>query len=190
MAYPSGEVIPMNPKERAVQTAMASIEKAVRKALDAVLPQVMSDLFDAGGAEYANALQRAMHSVSTDHLVPRSLIGAATSIQPASQKGHAKQSKDGRAPRGSVRRAVLSVLLPNPNGLSASEVVSRAQQVDPSISVGGIQNELNRQKGIIYRNEGGVWWVPPELKLGGDYYDLNELRVSIAGPPQGSEVSE
>lgn len=159
----------MTPKERAVQTAMATIEKAMRRALDATLPQVMGDLFEAGGAAYAAALQQAMHSMSPPlhPVLPVSPPEAPTSATPG---------KDGRAPRGSVRRAVLTVLLPKPDGLTAAEVVARAREIDPSISAGGIHNELNRQKGTIYDNEDGRWRTPPELKLGGDYYDLNELR--------------
>ncbi|UYN99285.1 MAG: hypothetical protein KIT02_15405 [Devosia sp.] len=159
----------MSPKERAVQTAIATIEKAVRKALDAALPQVMADLFDAGGAAYAAALQQAMHSMSTP-------LHPVLPVSPPETQTPGAPGKDGRAPRGSIRRAVLTVLLPKPDGLTASEVVTQAQEIDPSISAGGIHNELNRQKGMIYINEDGRWRVPPELKLGGDYYDLNELR--------------
>ena len=154
---------------------MLTIEKALAKTLATVLPKVMGELFDAGGVEYAAALQRAMQSVSPTGEVRRSLIGGA-GLPAVSAKGIGTVGKDGRAPRGSVRRAVLTVLLPNPEGLAASEVVARAQEIDPSISVGGIHNELNRQKGMIYINEDGRWRVPPHLTLGGDYYDLNNLR--------------
>lgn len=166
----------MTPKEQAIHDAILTIEKALSRALGSVLPKVMGDLFDAGGVEYANALRRAMQSVSPDHIFPRPIVGGAANLQSISQQENAAPSKDGRAPRGSVRRAVLTVLLPKPEGLTTAEVVTQAQVIDPSISVGGIHNELNRQKGMIYDNENGRWRVPPELKLGGDYYDLNDLR--------------
>ncbi|WP_137151229.1 hypothetical protein [Devosia sp. FKR38] len=166
----------MTPKEQAIHDAITTIEKALSKALDNVLPKVMSDLFEAGGAEYAKALQRAMQSVGSDSIFPRSIAGGVTNLHPVSRQENAMPSKDGRAPRGSVRRAVLTVLLPRPEGLAATEVVAEAQKVDPSISAGGIHNELNRQKGMIYLNEEGRWRVPPALKLGGEYYDLNGLR--------------
>lgn len=165
----------MTPKEQAINDAKAVIEKALARTLDSVLPKVMSDLFDAGGIDYAVALQRAMQTVGPRVEAPRSVIGGA-GLQSVAHPPTGTPGKDGRAARGSVRRAVLTVLLPRPEGLPTSEVVARAQAVDPSISVGGINNELNRQKGMIYDFEDGRWRTPPELKLGGDYYDLNELR--------------
>ena len=138
----------MNPKERAVQQAIATIEKALSETLKATMPKVMGEVFDAGGNEYAIALQRAMRSVGPLGESPRSLVGSA-GLPLNLAKATGAQGKDGRAPRGSVRRAVLSVLLPNPEGLAASDIVARAQEIDPSISAGGIHNELNRQKGTI-----------------------------------------
>ncbi|GAB5427369.1 MAG: hypothetical protein Devi2KO_08280 [Devosia indica] len=172
----------MSPKEQAIQEAIATIEKALSETLKATMPKVMGELFDAGGNEYAIALQRAMRSVGPLGESPRSLVGSA-GLPLNLAKTTGAQGKDGRAPRGSVRRAVLSVLLPNPEGLAASDIVARAQEIDPSISAGGIHNELNRQKGTIYVNEGGLWRVPPEMTLGGDYYDLNNLRIPKKSRP-------
>jgi len=165
----------MSPKDQAIFDAIATIEKALSKTLGATLPKVVGDVFDAGGVEYAAALQRAMQSVNPMREVSRSIIGSA-GLPPVSAKATGKTGKDGRVPRGSIRRAILTVLLPKPEGLTASEVVARAQEIDPSISISGIHNELKRQKGMIYLNEDGRWRVPSELTLGGDYYDLNDLR--------------
>ncbi|GEM_PF-2406719 len=174
----------MSAKDQAIKNAMTTIEKALSETLGLTLPKVMSELFDAGGIEYATALQKAMQSVGSMNDPVRSIVGGAM-LTSNTLNTTGEQGKDGRAPRGAVRRAVLSALLPHPAGLTASEIVSQAQEIDPSISAGGIHNELNRKKGTIYINEGGLWRTPPELTLGGDFYDLNSLRDTQKG---GSKV--
>jgi len=163
----------MTPKEQAIHDAVAAIKGAVSRSLDTTLPKVLSETYAAGGLEALGKLQDVFSSMQAALDVSPAQVQSSKPLPPQTA---GTPGKDGRAPRGSVRRAVLTVLLPKPAGLTAAEVVARAQEIDPSISAGGIHNELNRQKGMIYENEDGRWRTPPELKLGGDYYDLNELR--------------
>jgi hypothetical protein len=159
----------LDPRDAAIRKLTDTIQVSVAKHLASVLPKVIGEAFDAGGMEYAAALQRAMGAIAIPNI-------ALPEPRPAAiQEGSlGETSKDGRAPRGSVRKAVVAAISPHPQGVPAVELVARALEIDPSISTGGIYNELNRQKGKIYVNEDGRWRLVPGLKLGGDYYQFNQ----------------
>ena len=153
-------------KSRAVDGAIEQLVAAVRKSLNQSLRPVLEQVFDAGQIENMAALQRAMHQlpVQPPTTTPMTPPAAATSGTPG---------KDGRAPRGSIRKIVIPILVAAPpEGLTAAEIVAGARKVDPSLSSGGVHNELNRQKGRVYVNEEGRWRLMPGLSLGGEYYDL------------------
>lgn len=152
-------------KRQAVDGAIEQLVAAVRKSLNQSLRPVLEQVFDAGQIENMAAIQRAMHQIP---------IRQPTSppVSPPASATTGTPGKDGRSPRGTIRRAVVSVLAAAPEGLTAAEIVADATKVAPSISSGGIHNELNRQKGQIYLNENGRWRLVPGLNLGGDYYDL------------------
>lgn len=142
----------MSPKDQAIHDAIATIEKALSKALDNVLPKVMGDLFDAGGADYAASLQKAMQALN-----PVQFTGPVEFVEVAPGTTLGSPGKDGRAPRGAVRLAVTKALIDHGEGLSLSALGAAALRIDPTISLGGINNEVNRNKDVRYTNASGVW---------------------------------
>lgn len=156
-----------DPKEEAINRAVATVQAAIEKQLRATLPKIIGDAFEAGQNEFAAAINRAMQSVGSPGTAAPESKPFALSFGSTSPP-----SKDGRAARGSVRKAVVAALAGRPEGVSTAEIVAKAMTTDPTISAGGITNELNRKKGQIYLNEQGHWRLIPGLKLGGDFYQL------------------
>lgn len=64
----------------------------------------------------------------------------------------------GRVARGTVRR-VLSQVMSDTEGQTIPEITGRAQALDPNISPTSIPNELRRQLGALYRQEGNNWFL-------------------------------
>jgi hypothetical protein len=85
-------------------------------------------------------------------------------------------SKSVRAPRGAVRPIVQRVLEENP-GLGAAAISARIRQIDSQISPHSVSNELHRNRGLRYwQNGSGQWFLSPEAaEAANDHRDLEDM---------------
>jgi hypothetical protein len=138
-------------KTAAVDKAANDIARSVAKAVSESIRPHLEALFDAGQVENMAALQRAMHSLVSN-------IPPIPPISLSHQEALGTPSKDGRAPRGAVRVAVMAVLRMNPQGLTTTQISEMAPMHDPRINGLSASNELHRNKGTLYKQgNNGLW---------------------------------
>ena len=122
--------------------------------LHSALQGIVSEIFQAGvkaGAEQMRAaiLQAAQAPMDRSESVP----GPGVAANP-------KQGQpDGtRAPRGSVRRAIIAALKAH-SSLGELEVGRKAAEIDPSVSPRSVGGELRRMRDSLYRFDKGYWFL-------------------------------
>jgi hypothetical protein len=157
----------VDPKSTAVEDAVKAISNAVAKSLAEALRPTLAIVFEAGQQANMAAILRAVHQAPTMPEVP-----------PPAPLAVSAPGGDGRVARGSVRRAVVEVLLAHKGGLPLGAIKVAAKEIDPDISDGGISNELTRNTQSRYDNVGGIWRMKPA------YY---EKRLAIKAGEQASE---
>lgn len=135
----------------AVQRRVEILNGPVREAI----AEAFKDGFAAGRAQ---AIQSIMSAVSKDLPGTNVPIGSSSVVAPPAGKSE-------RAPRGSVRPVVLGMLLAKePEGEKTGVLGIEATRLTAgAISSLSVANELRRQKGTLYRQNGhGYWFLTDE----------------------------
>ncbi|MDP1631824.1 MAG: hypothetical protein Q8L66_10440 [Caulobacter sp.] len=88
-------------------------------------------------------------------------IVSTTSAENASTRED-DQEKAPRAPRGLTRELVMLVLEDAP-GSTTSEIQKRAVALDQRVSEKTVYNELNRERGRLYRQSADRWSMIPTI---------------------------
>lgn len=131
-------------KMYSAQEAVAALRKAVERAYDEGYAKGQADALSA-------IMQAASASMGVGDVASRN-----TPESPAKEK-----ASSSRAPRGSVRQAVMAMLndrISAPTG----EIVNQVHKYAGGIEISGTSasNELQRQKGKIYdQNSDGDWYL-------------------------------
>jgi len=113
----------------------------------------LEEAFRSGGEQMRDSILRAAQSPSpTNRVVLAEFSSGGTSVSAA-------MSTIQRAPRGSVGRAIDTVLLEKP-GLLVPQLEEAVLEVDPEIAKKSVGNELRRMEGNKYKRDrpGGYRW--------------------------------
>jgi hypothetical protein len=131
-----------------------AIKTAIEKMVLAIRP-ILNEVFEAGQVENMAAIQRAMATIGSFPQTPP--------VSPPSGTALGTSSKDGRAPRGAVRLAVMKVLRAyEPRGATMNEIITAIDSAGTEVSGVSARNELNRKKGVLYaQSDNGEWSIKP-----------------------------
>lgn len=84
-----------------------------------------------------------------------------------------------RVARGTVRR-VLGQIMSRETGMIIAEITEKARSIDPNISATSIPNELRRNLGTLYRQEGSVWFLSDTSGKETTGIAINETPVVVS----------
>jgi len=114
----------------------------------------------AGMLEMANRVNAALRTAEAEVNASAPTNGATDNPAPIYNKlfQHVEAgAEDGRAPKGTVNRAIVVALLTcGPQG--TAELKEIATSIDPRVSPKSVENELSRRKDKLYRQIEGQWW--------------------------------
>lgn len=145
------------------------------------LDQVVREAFERGYKAGAAAVRAKIMRAASDEL-----LGAGPAAEPiptSSQSAHtvAEQSRGappaGRVERGTVRR-VLRVVMSADVGQTIPQITAEAHKIDGRVSHTSIPNELRRNKGSLYRQDGDSWFL------------LGDAGKETAGPASNESPAE
>lgn len=114
---------------------------------------LVREAYEAGRRQGAEEMRFAILQATQ---APSSVLPQDVTSQASGEPGTSKAQR--RAPRGSVRHAVIDVLNALP-GSTQREVTTHISIHHPEVSIRSVGGELNRSKGRFYRNQGGRWFL-------------------------------
>ncbi|HWB46272.1 MAG TPA: hypothetical protein VG900_12585 [Hyphomicrobiaceae bacterium] len=158
-------------KTQAVDRALAQITALMTENLRQTIRPILEQVFEDGGLENMAAIQRAMNAINP-------LPTSKPPVSPPEGTALGPTGKDGRAPRGAVRRAVMTLLKGrHPAGATMNEIINSIDRIDPEVSGISARNELTRNKDKYYwQDPKGEWHLMETEVMQADIEDLAETE--------------